>query len=99
MYPYCSLGVVQMYFTWLEAAHLDLLGLIALPLEPETAVLVGDVGQDDEDREGDERDDGLPQVDHVRRDELQHDEEPDVGEDREDGRHAEHLCKVTNDKK
>ena len=43
-----------------------------------------------ENWEEDECEDGLPDLDLVRRDPLQDDQEPDVGEHREDGRHSKH---------
>ena len=43
-----------------------------------------------QDREEDEGHDGLPDFDLIRRDPLEDDEEPDVGEHREEGGHHEH---------
>ena len=50
-----------------------------------------------QDREEDEGHDGLPDFDLIRRDPLEDDEEPDVGEDGEECRHNEHddlICEI-----
>ena len=72
------------------------LGKIDLLLElllarGEEKVLLSHVRVDDENRESQKRDDGLPERDLVRRDDDEHDVEPNIGERRVERRGDEHL--------
>ena len=81
--------------TWSECTQFDLAlfvrnGFNFLAEEGVQPLLVGRVGDDDEDGEEDEGHDGLPDLDLVRGDPFQNDYKPDVGEDGEQSSHHEH---------
>ena len=61
-----------------------------------TEVPVCEVGQENQDGEEEERYDRLPQLDDVRTDPLEDNQEPEVGEHGEERRHEEHLITKLN---
>ena len=82
--------------TWLSIAQLELLllvgQLVGVPLAEEgvQVTLVPGVGQAHQDREEEEGEDGLPDLDLSGAGDLQDDHQPDVGENRGWGCDAEH---------
>jgi len=81
--------------TWSECTQFDLALFVRdsfnfLAEEGVQPLLVGRVGDHDEDGEEDEGHDGLPDLYLVRGDPFQHDEKPDVGKDGEQSSHHEH---------
>lgn len=75
---------------WLHGAELELALVPALPGEAAPTAIRA-VGHRGEGGEQQERDDGLPQLHLAGRHHLEHHQQPDVGQEAEQGCHHEHL--------